>query len=76
MANQLKMAKVNAIKTLGERGWSQRRIAETLGINRRTVARYLGEEASKCAEAPPGPEREDRDAGPPSPAPTGRLRIH
>lgn len=54
MANRLKMAKINSIKTLGERGWSQRRIAEALGVDRRTVAKYLGEVGSKCAEAPPG----------------------
>ena len=41
MANQLKMAMVDAIWTLRERGWSQRRIAKELGINRETVARYL-----------------------------------
>jgi len=40
MANQLKMAMVNAILTLKQRGWSQRRIARELGINRETVARY------------------------------------
>ena len=41
MANELKMAMVNAILTLKERGWSQRRIARELGINRETVARYV-----------------------------------
>ena len=40
MANQLKMATVNAIRTLRERGWSQRRIARTLGVHRETVGRY------------------------------------
>jgi len=57
MANQLKMAVVNAISTLKERGWSQRRIAQELGINRETVARYvnLGEAGPKPAtNAPPG----------------------
>ena len=56
MANQLKMAKVNAIHTLAQRGWSQRRIAESLGINRRTVARYLSEHGSKCTKALTGYE--------------------
>lgn len=54
MANRLKMAKINGIKTLGERGWSQRRIAEALGVDRRTVTKYLGEAGSKCAEPPHG----------------------
>ncbi len=53
MANQLKMAKINAILTLHERGWSQRKIAEQLGVNRETVARYL-RAASKPAKAPTG----------------------
>ena len=34
MANALKMAQVNTIRTLLEQGWSQRRVAATLGINR------------------------------------------
>ena len=41
MANQLREAKVLSIKTLHEQGWSQRRIARELGINRESVARYL-----------------------------------
>lgn len=41
MANRLKMAKVHSIQTLRARGWSQRRIARVLGIDRETVARYL-----------------------------------
>ena len=41
MANQLKMAMVNVIWILKERGWSQRRIARELGINRETVGKYF-----------------------------------
>ena len=41
MANQLKMVMVNTILTLKQRGWSQRRIARELGINRETVAKYI-----------------------------------
>lgn len=40
MANQLKMAMVQAIIGLLEQGWSHRRIARELGIHRETVARY------------------------------------
>jgi transposase len=69
MANQLKMDMVNAILTLKQRGWSQRRIARELGINRETVAKYVnlpdagpkpatnaptGSEGSKPANAPTG----------------------
>ncbi|MFT5527168.1 MAG: hypothetical protein ACI9HK_005150 [Pirellulaceae bacterium] len=65
MANQLKVAKVLSIETLHAQGWSQRRIARELGINRETVARYLKELASS-AECPP------TDLGSkPAKAPTG-----
>jgi transposase len=58
MANQLKMAQVQAIIELHRRGWSQRRIAQELGIDRETVARYVrpcsaGE--SNPAKVPAGP---------------------
>lgn len=51
MANRLKMAKIQAILELHHRGWSQRRIARELGIDRETVGRYLGLAAG---EMPPG----------------------
>lgn len=41
MANQLRMAQQQTIVTLAQRGWSQRRIADELGVNRETVARYV-----------------------------------
>src|SRR5262249_30736120 len=66
MANQLKMALVEAILTLHQRGWSHRRIARELGIHRQTVARQLqlaGATATP-AVAPRGPE-----APPPAPNP-------
>ncbi len=40
MANRLKMANIHAIIGLLEQGWSHRRIARELGVNRETVARY------------------------------------
>ncbi len=66
MANELKMATVNTITKLLEKGWKQRRIARTLGVNRETVARYA--RLRRNAESKPvnptlGPE------GPPSPKP-------
>jgi hypothetical protein len=39
--NQLKMADVQSIVTLHSRGWSRRRIARELGVDRETVGRYL-----------------------------------
>jgi transposase len=59
MANQLKMAVVHGILTLARLGWSQRRIAQELGIDRETVARYVhsGPGDSKPATNPiPGSE--------------------
>ena len=82
MANQLEMAMLNAILTLKQRGWSQRRIARELGINRETVAKYVnlpdvcpkpatnaptGSEGSKPANAPTGSvDLEIQESGPES----------
>ena len=41
MANVLKMAQIQSIQQLHASGWSQRRIARELGIDRGTVARHL-----------------------------------
>jgi len=56
MANQLRMALIDSIFTLHQRGWSQRRIAHELGIDRETVARHLrlGAPEPKPANAPIG----------------------
>ena len=67
MSNLLKMAVRETIRTLHRRGWSQRRIADELGINRETVARHLrqADPPSKPANAPPGATPVD---GAPKPA--------
>ena len=52
MANQLKMATVQFILSLHAQGWSGRRIARELGVNRETVSRYVC--GSKPANAPIG----------------------
>ena len=56
MANRLKMALIETIQSLHQRGWSQRRIARELNVDRETVAKHLrgrhGE--SKPANAPLG----------------------
>jgi len=59
MANQLKMAVVDAIITLNQRNWSNRRIARELGIDRETVKRHLelaGNGSNPTSNAPPGSE--------------------
>ena len=72
MANLLKMAISETIRTLHRRGWSQRRIAAELGIHRETVARHLRlpDSDPKPANAPTG---SDEAGGAPKPAnaPTG-----
>ena len=61
MGNRIEMAKVNAIKTLRDRGWSHRKIAEHLDVNRETVARHLAESSSKPAKAPSGSDSSRSD---------------
>jgi transposase len=72
MANLLKMAISETIRTLHRRGWSQRRIAQELGVNRETVARHLrlAQPDPKPAIAPTGSGPVD-DASKPAIAPTG-----
>lgn len=81
MANHLEVANVLSIKALHAQGWSQRRIARELGIDRETVSRHIqalakAEEAtaespvSKPAKAPPGSDRGE-DGSKPAKAPTG-----
>jgi IS30 family transposase len=48
MFNVLKVNKQETIHNLYKRGWSLRRIAGELGMNRRTVKRY----AAKCTRQP------------------------
>jgi transposase len=77
MANLLKMAISESIRTLHRRGWSQRRIADELGINRETVARHLrpAEPTSRPANAPTGSDG-DQSAPKPANAPIGSEVGH
>jgi transposase len=67
MSNHLRVAMIDLILSLHRRGWSQRRIAGELGINRETVARHLklAQAAPKPAIAPSG---SDSSEPPPKPA--------
>lgn len=65
MANRVRMAVEEAITGYAKAGWSQRRIARALGINRETVARYM-KLASNPAIVPAG-----RDEANPAIVPTG-----
>jgi transposase len=75
MANQLGMALIDSIFTLHQRGWSQRRIARELGIDRETVAHHLrqGPPGSKPANAPLGSAAEGGESKPAN-APLGSER--
>ena len=74
MSNQLKVVMIETIVSLRQRGWSQRRIAKELGINRETVARYLRQPPTPAipANAPPGSLTVATDANP-AIAPSGSL---
>lgn len=52
MANVTKMDVIFSIQVLYKKGWSKRRIAETLEINRRTVSRYIRESVEEAQSAP------------------------
>jgi transposase len=72
MSNLLKVAMIETILSLRQRGWSQRRIARELGIDRATVARYLRRPPAppKPAIAPIGSAAAD-DTSKPAIAPIG-----
>ncbi len=66
MPNQLKVAMIETIVSLHQRGWSQRRIARELGIDRETVARYLRQPPTpaNAANAPLGSAPAERGSKP------------
>ena len=59
MSNVLKASLQTTIYSLADRGWSQRRIASELGINRETVRRYLrlAKPAISTADSEEGADR-------------------
>ena len=79
MANQLKMADVQALMALHERGWSNRRIARELGIDRETVGRYvrLAEAVTASPASAPGSEgvAEGVAGSKPASAPSGSVDV-
>jgi transposase len=72
MANRLKMALTESIHSLYQRGWSQRRIARELNVDRETVAKHLRarQDESKPATAPIGSLAQG-DESKPATAPIG-----
>ena len=76
MANQLKMAVVHTILMLRRLGWSQRRIARELDVDRQTVARYVHSPPvdSKPATNPiPGSEAPEAPCAESIPGPESRC---
>ena len=75
--NEIRMATKHAILGLFRQGWSRRRIARELGIDRKTVARHvdLAEKESKWATNPtPGSDRPmGAEYGTPPRAPPERV---
>jgi transposase len=85
MANSLNVALVESIRSLFAQGWSRRRIARELGVDRETVGKYVSQEldgqnppnlptgsrTSKPATFPglPGPEPADRHSSSPAGTP-------
>ena len=62
MANQIKMATSASIIELYVRGWSQRRIARELGLDRETVSRHIRLNAETAVSKPANvPAGDDRD---------------
>jgi transposase len=77
VANRLKMAIVQSIQTLHAQGWSQRRIARELDIDRETVRKYLrqGLCGAKPAILPTGSEGPKPAILPMLPALAGELAL-
>jgi transposase len=72
MANQIKMAVRDSIYALCDRGWSQRRVARELGLDRGTVSDYLRLRKAERAKPAISPAGETGDAGAkPAISPTG-----
>ena len=66
MSYLIKVATIDLILSLRRRGWSQRRIASALDLNRETVARYLkrADSTSKPANAPTGSDTPESTSKP------------
>ena len=73
MANQLKMAVLETLLRLHAQGWSQRRIARELGVDRAAVARHIHQATSVAKSAAGGtPVQAIPAESKPARAPTGK----
>jgi transposase len=72
MANRLTMAKIQAILSLHEQDWPNRKIARKLEVDRETVTKYV--RAASCAPEPAkAPIGSDGAGGPPTAPPEVRA---
>ena len=56
MANYLRLSMQQTILALNSKGWSKRRISREVGLNRRTVTKYIKQLDSKCTISTAGSE--------------------
>jgi predicted transcriptional regulator len=63
MANRLKMATVESILRLHAQGWSQRRIAHELHVDRKSVSRHVRSAAGQVSPDPKGANAPTGSAG-------------
>src|SRR6266540_4754240 len=59
MSNFLKMDLINAIQALKSKGWSKRRIARELQIDRQTVRKYIRAASNSATLSPPDTSQAD-----------------
>lgn len=75
MANHLGVAMVNTITTLKRHGWSMRRIAQVLGVDRGTVRRHVEQAAQDSNAATHAPLGCPDESNPATKAPLGSEAI-
>jgi transposase len=75
MANRLKMARVQSILLLHSRGWSRRRIARELSIDRETVSRYVQLDQQPVARCEFQPDVVSKPANAPILSPGSSLPV-
>ena len=73
--NRLKMADVQSILTLHSRGWSRRRIARELGVDRETVGRYVRLSALAQPQVVSGQNQPEAPAGAPGIGPGASAAL-